>query len=62
MVKTDFYQETGNISCKNWHGKYRNYKDLREAEEIKKKWQKYTQELYQKVLMTGIIMMVWSLA
>ena len=41
--------------------KDRNGKDLMEAEEIKKKWQEYTEELYKKVLMTGITMMVWSL-
>ena len=38
--------------------KDRNGKDLMEAEEIKKKWQEYTEELYKKVLMTGITMMV----
>ena len=36
-----------------------NNKDLKEAEEIKKRWQEYTEELYQKkkVLMTQITMM-----
>ena len=38
--------------------KDRNSKDLTEAEEIKKKWQKYTDELYKKLLMTWIILMV----
>jgi len=38
--------------------KDRNSKDLTEAEEIKKKWQKYTEELYKKLLMTWIILMV----
>ena len=32
--------------------KDRNSKDLTEAEEIKKKWQEYTEELYKKVLLT----------
>ena len=33
--------------------KDRNGKDLTEAEEIKKKWQKYTEELYKNtILMT----------
>ena len=41
--------------------KGRNGKDLREAEEVKKKWQEYTDELYRKVLMTWITVMVWSL-
>ena len=29
---------------------HRNSKDLTEAEEIKKRWQKYTEELYKKNL------------
>ena len=32
--------------------------DLTEAEDIKKKWKEYTEELYKKVLMTQITMMV----
>ena len=36
----------------------RNDMDLTEAEDIKKRWQEYTQELYKKILMTQIIMMV----
>jgi len=36
-------------------------KDLTEAEEIKKRWQENTEELFKKVLMTQITMMVWSL-
>ena len=31
---------------------------LTEAEDIKKRWQEYTEELYKKILMTQIIMMV----
>ena len=38
--------------------KDRNGMDLREAEDIKKRWQEYTEELYKKVFMTQIIMMV----
>ena len=35
---------------------------LTEAEDIKKRWQEYTEELYKKeIYMTQIIMMVWSL-
>ena len=37
----------GNISCKV--GKIKNKNDLTEADEIKKRWQKYT-ELYKKYL------------
>ena len=38
--------------------KDRNSMDLTEAEEIKKSWQEYTEELYKKILMTQITMMV----
>ena len=38
--------------------KDRNGMDLTEAEDIKKRWQEYTEELYKKVFMTQIIMMV----
>ena len=41
--------------------KDRNGKDLTEAEEIKKRWQEYTEELHKKVSMTQITTMVWSL-
>ena len=41
--------------------KDRNGKNLREAEEIKNRWQEYTEEVYKKILMTQISMMVWSL-
>ena len=36
-------------------------KDLAEAEEIKKRWQEYAEELYKSVLMIWITTMVWSL-
>ena len=36
----------------------RNDMDLTEAEDIKKSWQEYTEELYKKDLPTQIIMMV----
>ena len=38
--------------------KDRNGRDLTEAEDIKKRWQEYTEELYKKIFMTQIIMMV----
>ena len=41
--------------------KDRNGMDLTEAEDMKKRWQEYTEELYKKIFMTQIIMMVWSL-
>ena len=34
--------------------KDRNSMDLTEAEDIKKRWQEYTEELYKKILMTQI--------
>ena len=41
--------------------KDRNGMDLTEAEDIKKRWQEYTEELYKKLLRTQINTMVWSL-
>ena len=38
--------------------KDRNGMDLTEAEDIKKKWQEYTEELYKKMFMTQITTMV----
>ena len=38
--------------------KDRNGMDLTEAENIKKRWQEYMEELYKKILMTQITMMV----
>ena len=54
MGKTrEFLQENqryqGNISCKGLI-KDRNGLDLTEAEDIKKRWQEYTEELYKKDL------------
>ena len=41
--------------------KNRNHMDLTEAENFKKRWQEYTEELYKKkkIFMTQIAMMVW---
>ena len=36
----------------------RNGMDLTESEDIKKRWQEYTEELYKKIFTTKIIMMV----
>ena len=38
--------------------KGRNGRDLTEAEDIKKRWQEYTEELYKKIFTTQIITMV----
>ena len=55
MGKTrDFFKKTGDFKV-TFHAKMgtindRNGKDLTEAEEIKKRWQEYTEELYKKDL------------
>ena len=41
--------------------KDRNTKDLTEVEEIKKRWQKYTEDWNKKGVTTRIAMIVWSL-
>ena len=38
--------------------KDRNDMELTEAEDIKKKWQEYTEEIYKKFLMTQITIMM----
>ena len=38
--------------------KDRNGMDLAEAEDIKKRWQEYTEELYKKIIMTQITTIV----
>ena len=48
-TKGTFHAKMGTI-------KDRNYMDLTEA--IKKRWQEYIEELYKKILMTQITMMV----
>ena len=65
MAKTRFlFKKNGDIKgtfdAKMGTIKNRNGKNLTEAEEIKKRWQEYT-ELYKKILMTQITTMVWSL-
>ena len=42
-TKGTFHEKMGSI-------KDRNYRDLKEAEDIKKRWQEYTEELYKKDL------------
>ena len=41
--------------------KDRNGMDLTEAEDIKKRWQEYTEQVTKKIFTTKIITMVWSL-
>ena len=48
----------GTFHAKMGSVKDRNGLDLTEAEDIKKRWQEYTEELYKKSFTTHIIMMV----
>ena len=41
--------------------KDRNIMDLTKAEDIKKRWQEYIEELFKKIFMTQIITKVWWL-
>ena len=50
-TKGTFHAKMGTI-------KERNGMDLTEVEDIKNRWQEYTEELYQKSFMTQIITMV----
>ena len=50
-TKGTFHAKLGSIED-------RNGMDLTEAEDIKKKWQEYMEELYKKIFTTKIIMMV----
>ena len=40
--------------------KDRNGTDITEAEDIKKRWQEYTEELYKKDLHHGVINTSWN--
>ena len=50
-IKGTFHAKMGSI-------KDRNGRDLKEAEEIKKRWQEYREKLSKKIFMTQIITMV----
>ena len=50
-TKRTFHAKIGTI-------KDRNCMDLTEAEDIKKRWQEYTEELCKKIFMTQITMTV----
>ena len=50
-TKGTFHAKMGSI-------KDRNDMDLAKTEDIKKRWQEYTEELYKKIFMTQIITMV----
>ena len=53
-IKRTFHTKMGSI-------KDRNGVDLTEAEDIKKRWQEYTENCTKKIFMTQVIMMVCSL-
>ena len=44
----------GTFHAKMGRIKDKNGMDLTDAEDIKKRWQEYTEELYKKILMTQI--------
>ena len=50
-TKETFHTKVGTIKDRNDMG-------LTEAEDIKKRWQEYTEELYKKIFMTQIVTMV----
>ena len=50
-TKGIFHAKMGSI-------KHRNGMDLTDTEDIKKRWQEYTKELFKKVFMTQITTMV----
>ena len=50
-IKGTFHAKMGTIKDKN-------SKNLTGAEDIKKRWQEYTEELYKNMFTTQIIMMV----
>ena len=50
-IKGTFHAKMGTI-------KERNTMDVTEAEDIKERWQEYTEELYKKILMMQITTMV----
>ena len=41
--------------------KDRNGMDLTQVEDVKKRWEEYTEELHKKIFMTQITTVVWSL-
>ena len=65
MGKTDLFKKIrntkGTLPAKMGTIKDRNDMELTEAEDIKKRWQEYTEELYKGNLNDPDIMIVWSL-
>ena len=52
-IKGTFNPKMGTI-------KDRSSRDLADTEEIKKRWKEYMEELYRKILMNQMTVMVWS--
>ena len=48
----------GTFHAKMGSIKDRNGRDLTKAEDVKKRWQEYTEELYKNILMTQITTMM----
>ena len=46
----EYQRYQGNISCKDGHNNRQKWYGPKEAEDIKKRWQEYTEELYKKDL------------
>ena len=58
----EIWREQRNILCKDRHDKGQNGKDLTKAEDIKKRWQEYTEELLKKKDLNDLNnTTVWSL-
>ena len=53
-IKGTFHAKMGSI-------KHRNDRDITEAEDIKKRWQEYTENCTKKIFTTKIITLVCSL-
>ena len=54
----EYERYQGQFHAKMGTIKDRNHMDLTEAEDIKKRWQEYTEKLYKKIFMTQITTMV----
>ena len=62
LERQDLFKKIGDIK-RTFHArmsmiKDRNSKNLKETEEIKKRWQEYTEKLYKKLPMTQLTTMV----
>ena len=59
MDKTRYlFKKTRDNKGKDGHNTEQKWMDLTEAEDIKKRYQEHTEELYKKTLLTQITMMV----